>query len=291
MDLNRILSVINVSWVQGTRETYGMGLLVYHMFCNTRSIPDLQRCPATPLLVMTFISSCAGSYSGFTLANYVFGIRAWHILHGQPWSMDDNQVKAALDGTTNLAPPSSKRPKREPFTLMLIEMLFSKLDPTDLLEAAVRACLATSFFTLVWTGEFTVSALDSFDLAADIKHSDIRSATDRNGHHVTVFKIPCTKCSKDSEDVYCTAQLGPVNPIAKLENHFSTNNPLHNSHLFAYVHAASHRPLTKCTFLSRLNTVTTSLGLVPLKGHGVHIGGTLEYLLRGIPFNVVKSMG
>ena len=290
-DLDRILSVINVSWAQGTRETYGAGLLVYHVFCDTRSIPDSQRCPATPLLIVTFISSCAGSYSGSTLANYVFGIRAWHILHGQAWSMDDNQVKAALDGAANLAPPSSKRPKREPFTLTLIEMLFSKLDPSDPLDATVRACLATSFFTLVRTGEFTVSALDSFDPAVDIKRSDVRSATDRHGHHVTVFRIPRTKCSKDGEDVYCAAQPGPINPTAELENHFSVNNPPADSHLFAYVHAASHRPLTKRTFLNRLNTVATSLGLAPLKGHGVRIGGTLEYLLRGIPFDVVKSMG
>ncbi|KAG1829990.1 hypothetical protein EV424DRAFT_1378728 [Suillus variegatus] len=32
-------------------------------------------------------------------------------------------------------------------------------------------------------------------------------------------------------------------------------------------------------------------GLGNLKGHGLRIGGTLEYLLRGVPFDVVKSMG
>jgi hypothetical protein len=238
-----------------------------------------------------FISSCAGFYSGSTLANYVFGIRAWHILHGQPWAMDNNQVKAALDGATNLAPPSSKRPKREPFTLPLIEMLFSKLDPSDPLDASVRACLATSFFTLVRIGEFTVSSLDSFIPSANIKRSDVRYATDRHGHHVTVFKIPRTKCSRDGEDVYCAAQPGPINPISELENHFSINNPPADGHLFAYLHSGTHRPLTKRSFLNRINNVATSLGLDPLKGHGVRIGGTLEYLLWGIPFDVVKSMG
>ncbi|KAG2128385.1 hypothetical protein BD769DRAFT_1338273, partial [Suillus cothurnatus] len=28
-----------------------------------------------------------------------------------------------------------------------------------------------------------------------------------------------------------------------------------------------------------------------LKGYSLHIGGTLEYLLRGRPFDVIKSMG
>jgi hypothetical protein len=43
--------------------------------------------------------------------------------------------------------------------------------------------------------------------------------------------------------------------------------------------------------MNRINTVATSLGLTSLKGHGVRIGGTLEYLLHGVPFDVVKSMG
>jgi hypothetical protein len=28
-----------------------------------------------------------------------------------------------------------------------------------------------------------------------------------------------------------------------------------------------------------------------LKGHGIQIGATLEYLLHGVPFDVVKSLG
>jgi hypothetical protein len=44
--------------------------------------------------------------------------------------MDEAQVKATLNGAANLAPPSSKHPKRELFTVSLIKMLFSKLDPS-----------------------------------------------------------------------------------------------------------------------------------------------------------------
>jgi hypothetical protein len=34
-DLDRILAVISHSHAVGTRETYGSGLLVYHVFCDT----------------------------------------------------------------------------------------------------------------------------------------------------------------------------------------------------------------------------------------------------------------
>ena len=33
------------------------------------------------------------------------------------------------------------------------------------------------------------------------------------------------------------------------------------------------------------------LGEDSLKGHGIHIGGTLEFQLRGMPFDVMKSLG
>jgi hypothetical protein len=64
-----------------------------------------------------------------------------------------------------------------------------------------------------------------------------------------------------------------------------------NAHLFTYKHAKGIRPLTKQVFMDRLNTAASLLGKESLKGHGIHIGATLEYLLCGIPFDVVKSMG
>ena len=99
------------------------------------------------------------------------------------------------------------------------------------------------------------------------------------------------KCSKDSKDVYFAAQTGLVNSLAKLNNQYTINNPLMDAHLFAYCHGNSHWPITKCAFMNQTNAIATLLGLESLKGHRIHIGGTLEYLLCGVPFNLVKSMG
>ncbi|KAF8815541.1 hypothetical protein BYT27DRAFT_7066653, partial [Phlegmacium glaucopus] len=51
------------------------------------------------------------------------------------------------------------------------------------------------------------------------------------------------------------------------------------------------RPLTRSEFLKCINSVASDLGIPSLKGHGIRIGATLEYLLRGTPFDVVKSIG
>ncbi|KAG2058973.1 hypothetical protein BDR06DRAFT_57300 [Suillus hirtellus] len=40
-----------------------------------------------------------------------------------------------------------------------------------------------------------------------------------------------------------------------------------------------------------MNLLMSLMNLPNLKGHGLRIGGTLEYLLRGVPFDVVKAMG
>ena len=49
--------------------------------------------------------------------------------------------------------------------------------------------------------------------------------------------------------------------------------------------------MTKQAFMDCLNAITLLLGRSHLKAHGIRIGSTLEYLLRGVPFDVMKVMG
>ncbi|KAF8812882.1 hypothetical protein BYT27DRAFT_7220759 [Phlegmacium glaucopus] len=235
-DLDRLVNVINTSWQPTTREMYGAGLLVFHVFCDQRAVPEPLRCPADPLLMLTFIASCAGSYSGKTLANYFYAVRAWHTLHGAPWRMNAAEMKAALDA--------------------------DKLDLSKPLDAAVYACLTTTFYSAARLGEFTVASLKAFDPRLHIKVSDT---------------------TPTGEDVYWAAQHRPSDPQAALTNHFNINNPSPDKALFAWRHPQGLRPLTRAEFLKSINTAATELGIMSLKGH--------EYLLRGVPFDVVKSIG
>ena len=61
--------------------------------------------------------------------------------------------------------------------------------------------------------------------------------------------------------------------------------------LFAYSHDRGLHPLTKKVFLYRINVIVLSIGEQSLKGHGINIGATLEFLLCGVPFYVMKSLG
>lgn len=292
-DLNCILTVIGHSLASGTRETYGCGLLVFHVFCDVRNIPESQQGPTSSVLLLAFIANCAGLYSGKTLENYFYGVHAWHFLHGLDWCVDHTQISAALTRAAHLAPPASKWPKRDPLTIDIIAKLHSILNLALPLDAAVYACLVTSFFLLAWLGEVTVRSLATFDPSLHVKVSDIRYTQDRHGAKVTVLYLPRTKMSSTGEDIYFAWQQGSlrVDPLSALSNHLQVNSLLPSDALFSWKHKNGHWPLTRSEFLCWLDHTSASIGVTGLKGHGIRIGGTLEYLLQGVPFENVKSMG
>ncbi|KAG2055397.1 hypothetical protein BDR06DRAFT_981974 [Suillus hirtellus] len=292
--LKRVLMVINQSWAQGTRECYGAGLLVYHIFCDGHAIPKEQHCPADMLTILNFISGCAGSYSRKTIANYVYAVHTWHMLHGQQWQVQPDQLKGALDSTINFALPTSKKLKHEPFTMKLILEIHTLLRLSSPLDAAMFACLTCTFYSLCRIGELTVTAMNTFQTMIHVTCLNVQmDAEDCNGLRITKIHLPCTKTAPiTGEDVYWAQQDNQTDPKAALLNHFTVNNPSSTDHLFAWVHSRySLRLLSRMVFLKRIGEVAKRIRADNLKGHGLRIGGMLEYLLRGVPFNVVKLMG
>ena len=147
------------------------------------------------------------------------------------------------------------------------------------------------FNSVVCTGEFTLTMFNAFDPMWHVKPSNMSNRTDQNDLEVTVFHLPKTKYAPEVEEVFWLCQDGVMDPKAALNNHLLTNNPPPNGLLFAYKHAKGLRPLTKKVFLDQINSIVPSLGEDSLKGHGIWIRGTLEFLLRGMPFDVMKLLG
>ena len=81
---------------------------MFHVYCDNKVIPETQRAPVSKILLSAFISELAGAYSGKTISNYVYGVRAWHILHGMTWLLKEPETKALLTAASKLTPPSSK---------------------------------------------------------------------------------------------------------------------------------------------------------------------------------------
>ena len=109
---------------------------------------------------------------------------------------------------------------------------------------------------------------------------------------VTTFYLPWMKCAPNGEDVHWAPQIGAHDPAAALENHLSVNNPGPDDAVFSWRHpSGSSRPLSHPEFMKCINAAAAAAGLEPLQGHGIRIGSVLVYLLRGLSFEVVRTMG
>ena len=280
------------AWEEDTRVSYGAGLLMWHCFCDAKSIPELGRAPATQALLSAFVAYLASAYSGRTITGYLSRVRAWHILHSLPWDLEDKEMGTMLRAAEKLTPSTSRKKKRRPYTPAFISAIRSQLDLDKPMDAAVFACLTTCFYASARLGEFTVRTLNSFTPTSHVTTQHLSYDQDRNGFKVTVLHLPRTKTAgNEGEDVYWASQDGDTDPTAALVQHLRVNQPSEASHLFAYKATNTRRPLTKSKFLERVEIAALAAGLEPLQGHGIRIGSTLEYLLRGVPFDVMKAKG
>jgi len=173
-DINCIFEVMANAWADSTHESYSAGILVYHVYCDQREIPEELRAPTSQFIITSFIASLAGSYSGSTIANYIPGIRAWHILHGLDWKLNSLETDALLKGADRLTPPSSKRKKRQLYMLEFIAKIWLQLNLNNPLDASMFACLTTCFYAVARVGEFLVPQLDAFNPARHITRTSLR---------------------------------------------------------------------------------------------------------------------
>ncbi|XP_006461016.1 hypothetical protein AGABI2DRAFT_150815 [Agaricus bisporus var. bisporus H97] len=290
-ELARVKDLRELAWDESTRTAYGSGLLAYHVFCDSEHIAEEDRAPITRQVLDAFIATLAGSLSGGTINNYICGVRAWHLLHGLKWDLSRAETDLLICGAQKVAPKTSIREKRDPFTVAYITSLKHQLDLTLPLDAAVFACLTTAFYATARLGELTVKSLKAFSPERHVKITDVRDDTDCNGLKSKVFHIPVTKVVRTGEDIYWSRQDGDSDPEAAFENHITVNAPSPNEHLFAHQHGSSRRPLTKKAFLHKISLAAKKAGLKPKKGHAIRIGSTLEYLLRGVPMEAMKHKG
>ncbi|KAF8152520.1 hypothetical protein B0H34DRAFT_821821 [Crassisporium funariophilum] len=202
--------------------------------------------------------SLTGAFAGKPIQNYVYGIRAWHVVHQIQWAPNNDKLNLMLKAADKLTPLKEQCNTDNPF------------------ELVVFACLVCLFYLALRVGEFTVQCLDTFNGAVHVSAQCLR---------LTTLHIPRTKSAPEGEEVYWSAQLGPSNPEAALDCHLQSNQPPETGHLLAYKYKCGHYPLTKTAFVQRLAILVRKAGLNLLQGHGICIGAMLKYLLRGVPFD------
>ena len=208
-DLKQIKDVMAHAWELDMHATYAAGLLNFMVFCDQKNIPKKDRAPASHLLIMSFMSTLAAAYSGSAISNYVYGVRAWHMLHRVPWKIKKPELEVLLKAAEKLTPPSSRRKKRCLYTIDFMLAIQRNMDPSTPLGASVLACLTTCFFATGQVGKFTVQRLDGFDPNGHVSRGKVSYDQDRGGQWVTILHIPRTRCCPRGNTCAGRGKKGP----------------------------------------------------------------------------------
>ena len=82
-----------LSLEEKTRSNYGAGLLRFTQFCDSHNISEIDRCPASEVIISAFIASYAGLRSSDCINGWLLGIkcsdvpgRAWAQTLGLGWA-------------------------------------------------------------------------------------------------------------------------------------------------------------------------------------------------------------
>lgn len=242
-------------------------------------------------LIDLFAASLIGVVSVSTISNYIAGLCVWHIIHRLPWIPNRPQLDALLKAAAKDAPSSSKCAPRLPYTVDHILRLLPYFDCTCPLNTSVLACLTTAFYSCARLGELTVRAASDFDPKRHCCPLHLWPDRGPNSKHVTSILLSRTKTSLNGETISFATQSDATDPVFLLHNHLQVNAPALNNCLFAYCKDGSLVPLSRHVFLEHICVAAHAAELPDLNGHGFRIGGTLLYLLHGIPFLVVKTIG
>lgn len=292
----KFLEVMLLGLDEGTRSNYGAGLLRFTQFCDTLSIHEEARMPASAHLLAIFAADAAGYNSDGTVNNWLAGLKVWHDVNGTQWNGDSPQMKRVKAGIKKLVPPTSKRAKRPPVTIEHMYALYAMLDLTNCKDAAVWATACVAFWGCCRLGELLPKSGAAFHPSHNVTRGEVvLFETDDTGQAIsTGFRIPWTKVTKEEGADICVSEPEPtLSTQFALQQHLHANKnvPAYAS-LFAYeTETSGHHNMTKSEYLARVNAVWEMRGLLTVNGHSARIGGATELLLRGVNPDVVAQQG
>ena len=285
-----IREVLTEAYSNSTKAMYGTGILVFHVFCDRKGINKTQRAPCEQTPLSNFISTLIGNYLAQAIKNYTYSLQAWHIIHRIPWNVNNAELQTLFTSTAKNQPLKSTKAQRPPCTIEDLVAIHKNLNPRDPFDTTVLACRTTTFWLVAQLGELTIPKLNAFNPKIHVKYSNLnQNVMDRHGNKVTTIFIPWTKALKSQgEELNWAAQaLTGADLEEAMRNHLNINQFDNNSHLFQHHWKGTSRPMSKSIFLTQIRKALMAAKRKPIAGHSLRIGGTLEYLLRGIDFPVV----
>ncbi|KAG2347657.1 DNA breaking-rejoining enzyme [Suillus weaverae] len=290
---SRLLNVMLLSVEAKTRENYGAGLLHFHQFCDSISVPKTHCLPASEYLLAAFITSWAGKVAETTADSWLAGLHFWHQYNGAPWH-GHSILKCAKARLSKVIPTSLKCARRPPVSIDHMHALYRSLDFSNSFDSAVYCVACIAFWSCCRLGELVIPSVGSSNALRHVSCSTaIRKFSTSSNVQFAVFHIPWSKTAHtDSEDIVVTKIDNLTNPYDALLHHLSANASVPaDAPLFTFETPQGWSPMTKTWFLTHCNDIWKTSNLTSLSGHCFHIGSTTKLLLHGVPPDMVTTQG
>ncbi|KAH8105149.1 hypothetical protein BXZ70DRAFT_887011 [Cristinia sonorae] len=295
-----------------TQKGYGSGLRKFMIFCDTFSIPEKDRLPASLAVLNSFALWAAADpdpsdlafadgtpfepVSVETVGHYLSAVRAWHLAQGWPAPLTEEQmdvIQYNLRGLKQIQAGKRKRPPRPPVTVHMLGCLKRTLKLDDPFEACLWAVATCAFWGLMRFGEVTVKSRAAFSGQEHLKRKDAVFGRDINGKDYVRLDLPRAKTAKPGEvqQVFLVRQ-GELCPIDALENLARVVPAAGDDPLFSWRDRNGEiRPIVRDTALSYLNSVFTAWGWGNAFGHSFRIGGASFFLGQKVDSETVRLLG
>lgn len=292
-------------------SSYGSGLRKFMIFCDTFSVPEGNRLPASFPLVHSFALWATSNpavlelpemdgipfepIAPSTTRKYISAIRTWHLAQG--WSdpltsTDHERIEDSLTGLLKLQ-GARKQPPRPPVTLPMLETLHSELNLDDPFDACVWAMAACAFWGLMRFGEVSVKSRAAFDPARHLTRGDAHLLHNLAGQPYFSLHLPSAKMAAPGE-----VQEVILNEQGRLCAHKALFNLAQvvpaqaGDPLFSWRdRCGAIRPMVRDRALERINAIFSVHGWGTTFGHSFRIGGASFLLAMGTPPDIVQMQG
>ena len=163
---------LNHSWARSTKSNYASAIKRFINFCHKERIPRTYIFPASEHVLSAFAASHVGLHAGTTARNNIAAVKAWHAYHNAPWA-GGKRLRYILSGVANLAPISSRHPRRPPVTTSMLAALSLHLNRSSAFDMCVLAAALTAFWGQCRLGELLPRSTSSWACATPVVHASL----------------------------------------------------------------------------------------------------------------------
>lgn len=311
-----IRHIANLAGRASLRDTakYEAALRKFHVFCDTFSIPESDRLPASFELLHSFalwavadpergdpLLSAVGSSVIFepvsveVAREYLSAVRDWHIAQGWPPPLSDShheRINWSLRGLENLQ-AGRRKPLRPPISIAMLTALKATLILSDPFDACVWAMASCAFFGMMRFSEVSVTSHSAFNPSKHLTRAHAFFGRDLQNTPYARLDLPSAKTARagETQSVFLTEQ-GDLCPLAALRNLEIVVPALADDPLFSWRDSRGEVcPMVRVQALERINLILKASGWSTSFGHSFRISGASFYLAKKIDPKIIRVAG